>query len=94
MAERQSCTTVDEFVLLIFIEPDEKLLPVEPIASEVLLETYKRKLADEARLFLAEFQVLPPHTALRFFPLAGCTALQRQKAKSQDFRRTWRDMDE
>lgn len=48
----------------LFIEPDEKLLPVEPIASEVLLETYKRKLADEARLFLAEFQVLPPHAAL------------------------------
>lgn len=51
-------------VLLLFIEPEDKLLPVEPIASEVLLETYKRKLADEARLFLAEFQVLPPHTAL------------------------------
>lgn len=30
---------------------------VEPIAAEVLLETYKRKLADEGRLFLAEFQV-------------------------------------
>lgn len=46
------------------IEPDEKLMAVEPITSEVLLETYKRKLADEARLFLAEFQVLPPRTAL------------------------------
>lgn len=51
-------------VLLLFIELDEKLLAVDPIASEVLLETYKRKLADEARLFLAEFQVLPPHAAL------------------------------
>lgn len=32
-------------------------MPVEPIVAEVLLETYKRKLADEGRLFLAEFQV-------------------------------------
>uniref|UniRef100_A0A669EAB0 Receptor-type tyrosine-protein phosphatase C n=1 Tax=Oreochromis niloticus TaxID=8128 RepID=A0A669EAB0_ORENI len=31
----------------------------EPIAAEVLLETYKRKLADEGRLFLAEFQSIP-----------------------------------
>lgn len=30
---------------------------VEPIAAEVLLDAYKRKLADEGRLFLAEFQV-------------------------------------
>lgn len=43
-------------------QPDEKLMAVEPITSEVLLETYKRKLADEARLFLAEFQSIP-----RFF---------------------------
>lgn len=39
-------------------------MPVEPIAAEVLLETYKRKLADEARLFLAEFQVVPLSTLL------------------------------
>lgn len=32
-------------------------MPVEPIAAELLLEAYKRKLADEGRLFLAEFQV-------------------------------------
>lgn len=32
-------------------------MPVEPIAAEALLEAYKRKLADEGRLFLAEFQV-------------------------------------
>ncbi|XP_013862777.1 receptor-type tyrosine-protein phosphatase C, partial [Austrofundulus limnaeus] len=38
---------------------EEHLLTVEPIAAEVLLETYKRKLADEARLFLAEFQSIP-----------------------------------
>ncbi|XP_041862316.1 receptor-type tyrosine-protein phosphatase C isoform X3 [Melanotaenia boesemani] len=38
---------------------EDNLLLVEPISSEVLLETYKRKLADEARLFLAEFQSIP-----------------------------------
>uniref|UniRef100_A0AAQ5Y8J5 Receptor-type tyrosine-protein phosphatase C n=1 Tax=Amphiprion ocellaris TaxID=80972 RepID=A0AAQ5Y8J5_AMPOC len=35
------------------------LLPVEPIVADVLLDTYKRKLADEGRLFLAEFQSIP-----------------------------------
>ncbi|XP_074490897.1 receptor-type tyrosine-protein phosphatase C isoform X2 [Sebastes fasciatus] len=38
---------------------EENLLPVEPIAAEFLLEAYKRKLADEGRLFLAEFQSIP-----------------------------------
>lgn len=41
------------------IVPDDEdnLMSIEPIAAEVLLEAYKRKLADEGRLFLAEFQV-------------------------------------
>lgn len=39
------------------LDDHENLLPVEPIAAEALLEAYKRKLADEGRLFLAEFQV-------------------------------------
>ncbi|XP_023281907.1 receptor-type tyrosine-protein phosphatase C-like, partial [Seriola lalandi dorsalis] len=38
---------------------EENLMPVEPITAEVLLEAYKRKLADEGRLFLAEFQSIP-----------------------------------
>ncbi|KAM9848657.1 receptor-type tyrosine-protein phosphatase C [Aulostomus maculatus] len=38
---------------------EENLLPVEPIAADVLLETYKRKWADEGRLFLEEFQSIP-----------------------------------
>lgn len=42
---------------LLVVDDEENLLLVEPIAAEVLLETYKRKLADEGRLFLAEFQV-------------------------------------
>uniref|UniRef100_A0A672FKS0 protein-tyrosine-phosphatase n=1 Tax=Salarias fasciatus TaxID=181472 RepID=A0A672FKS0_SALFA len=38
---------------------EESLMSVEPIAAGVLLETYKRKYADEGRLFLAEFQSIP-----------------------------------
>lgn len=72
-------------VLLAMIEPDEKLMAVEPITSEVLLETYKRKLADEARLFLAEFQVLPPRTALHSDILPGCIVPERQKTESEQF---------
>ncbi|XP_061539989.1 receptor-type tyrosine-protein phosphatase C isoform X2 [Phycodurus eques] len=32
---------------------------VEPIEANIFLEAYKRKLADEGRLFLAEFQSIP-----------------------------------
>uniref|UniRef100_A0A8C8FUK7 Receptor-type tyrosine-protein phosphatase C n=1 Tax=Oncorhynchus tshawytscha TaxID=74940 RepID=A0A8C8FUK7_ONCTS len=38
---------------------EENLLNVEPIGSEVLLDAYKRKIADEGRLFLQEFQSIP-----------------------------------
>uniref|UniRef100_A0A4W2EFX8 Receptor-type tyrosine-protein phosphatase C n=1 Tax=Bos indicus x Bos taurus TaxID=30522 RepID=A0A4W2EFX8_BOBOX len=37
----------------------KQLMNVEPIHADVLLETYKRKMADEGRLFLAEFQSIP-----------------------------------
>ena len=40
-----------------FLGDEENLLNVEPIGSEVLLDAYKRKIADEGRLFLQEFQV-------------------------------------
>lgn len=43
---------------LMFKDDEKQLMIVEPIHSDVLLETYKRKIADEGRLFLAEFQVL------------------------------------
>lgn len=41
--------------------PDEEklLLDIEPIPVEQLLDTYKRKNADEGRLFLDEFQSIP-----------------------------------
>lgn len=32
-------------------------MTVEPIPAESLLDVYKKKIADEGRLFLAEFQV-------------------------------------
>ncbi|XP_039590835.1 receptor-type tyrosine-protein phosphatase C [Polypterus senegalus] len=50
----------DESVELIGRPDDDKqLLHVDPIPAELLLETYKRKIADEGRLFLAEFQSIP-----------------------------------
>uniref|UniRef100_A0A8C6SR43 Receptor-type tyrosine-protein phosphatase C n=1 Tax=Neogobius melanostomus TaxID=47308 RepID=A0A8C6SR43_9GOBI len=45
-----------------FVTPsdeEERLLNVEPIPADALLDTYKKKLADEGRLFLAEFQSIP-----------------------------------
>ncbi|KAK7888610.1 hypothetical protein WMY93_024170 [Mugilogobius chulae] len=38
---------------------EERLLNIDPIPGDELLDTYKRKLADEGRLFLAEFQSIP-----------------------------------
>ncbi|XP_076135016.1 receptor-type tyrosine-protein phosphatase C isoform X3 [Alosa pseudoharengus] len=35
------------------------LMTVEPIAADSLLDVYKKKIADEGRLFLAEFQSIP-----------------------------------
>uniref|UniRef100_A0AAQ5ZR26 Receptor-type tyrosine-protein phosphatase C n=1 Tax=Amphiprion ocellaris TaxID=80972 RepID=A0AAQ5ZR26_AMPOC len=47
------------YKIYILKHDEETLLPVEPIVADVLLDTYKRKLADEGRLFLAEFQSIP-----------------------------------
>uniref|UniRef100_A0A1A8DMD3 Receptor-type tyrosine-protein phosphatase C n=1 Tax=Nothobranchius kadleci TaxID=1051664 RepID=A0A1A8DMD3_NOTKA len=58
--KRRKSHDMNESMELIRGENDEEnLLTVEPIAAEILLETYKRKLADEGRLFLAEFQSIP-----------------------------------
>uniref|UniRef100_A0A8C3CB13 Receptor-type tyrosine-protein phosphatase C n=1 Tax=Cairina moschata TaxID=8855 RepID=A0A8C3CB13_CAIMO len=49
-----------EDMSLVGVKDDERqLLNIEPIPSEKLLETYKRKIADEGRLFLEEFQSIP-----------------------------------
>ncbi|KAM3876327.1 receptor-type tyrosine-protein phosphatase C [Diretmus argenteus] len=45
--------------LLTTSNDEETLMNVEPIAAEVLLDAYKRKIADDGRLFLAEFQSVP-----------------------------------
>ncbi|XP_069009367.1 receptor-type tyrosine-protein phosphatase C isoform X1 [Embiotoca jacksoni] len=58
--KRRNSHDLSENIMLISNANDEEnLMPVEPIAADALLESYKRKLADEARLFLAEFQSIP-----------------------------------
>uniref|UniRef100_A0A3P8SD43 Receptor-type tyrosine-protein phosphatase C n=2 Tax=Amphiprion percula TaxID=161767 RepID=A0A3P8SD43_AMPPE len=58
--KRRNLQDGSENMMLISTANDEEtLLPVEPIVADVLLDTYKRKLADEGRLFLAEFQSIP-----------------------------------
>ncbi|XP_034002345.1 receptor-type tyrosine-protein phosphatase C isoform X3 [Trematomus bernacchii] len=59
LRRRQSHNLGESMLLITTANDEENLLAVEPIAAEVLLETYKRKLADEGRLFLAEFQSMP-----------------------------------
>ncbi|KAM7011950.1 receptor-type tyrosine-protein phosphatase C [Tautogolabrus adspersus] len=57
--KRRQSHDMSENIKLITTNDEENLLPVEPITAEFLLEAYKRKLADEGRLFLAEFQSIP-----------------------------------
>ncbi|XP_019202241.1 receptor-type tyrosine-protein phosphatase C isoform X2 [Oreochromis niloticus] len=59
LKRRKSHDLGENIHLISTTNDEENLLLVEPIAAEVLLETYKRKLADEGRLFLAEFQSIP-----------------------------------
>ncbi|XP_067368925.1 receptor-type tyrosine-protein phosphatase C-like isoform X4 [Channa argus] len=59
LKRRKSHDMGEEMGLITPGNDEENLLSVEPIAGEILLETYKRKLADEGRLFLAEFQSIP-----------------------------------
>ncbi|XP_072199272.1 receptor-type tyrosine-protein phosphatase C isoform X2 [Excalfactoria chinensis] len=48
-----------EVISLVVKDDERQLLNIEPIPSEKLLEMYKRKIADEGRLFLDEFQSIP-----------------------------------
>ncbi|XP_048395534.2 receptor-type tyrosine-protein phosphatase C isoform X2 [Stegostoma tigrinum] len=57
--QRKSSRNSEEFVELIEHDDEKQLLNVEPIAAEQLIDEYKRKKADESRLFLAEFQSIP-----------------------------------
>ncbi|KAG7487604.1 hypothetical protein MATL_G00025170 [Megalops atlanticus] len=59
LLQRRNSDNNDEHVHLMPLDDEANLLNVEPIAAEHLLDTYKRKIADEGRLFLAEFQSIP-----------------------------------
>ncbi|KAI1891504.1 hypothetical protein AGOR_G00144490 [Albula goreensis] len=59
LLQKRNSNNNDERTELIPINVDENLMNVEPITAELLLDTYKRKIADEGRLFLAEFQSIP-----------------------------------
>ncbi|XP_037400953.1 receptor-type tyrosine-protein phosphatase C isoform X8 [Pygocentrus nattereri] len=56
--------------------PTNTLLPVEPISADALVETYKKKIADEGRLFMEEFQSIP-----RIF--SNYTVKEAKKAENQ-----------
>uniref|UniRef100_W5MLN4 Receptor-type tyrosine-protein phosphatase C n=1 Tax=Lepisosteus oculatus TaxID=7918 RepID=W5MLN4_LEPOC len=60
LLQKRNSNFCSNFVLSVTSAEDEaQLLNVEPISAEHLLDTYKRKVADEGRLFLAEFQSIP-----------------------------------
>ncbi|XP_010125304.1 PREDICTED: receptor-type tyrosine-protein phosphatase C [Chlamydotis macqueenii] len=57
---KKKLSNSSEGVNLVAVKDDDRqLLNIEPIPSEQLLEMYKRKIADEGRLFLDEFQSIP-----------------------------------
>ncbi|XP_062991285.1 receptor-type tyrosine-protein phosphatase C isoform X2 [Elgaria multicarinata webbii] len=56
---RDKSSNADEAVMLVPRDDEKQLRSIEPIPAELLLETYKRKIADEGRLFLDEFQSIP-----------------------------------
>ncbi|CAN8217742.1 unnamed protein product [Coccothraustes coccothraustes] len=57
---KNKLSSSSEGVNLVAVKDDDKqLLNIEPIPSELLLDTYKKKIADEGRLFLEEFQSIP-----------------------------------
>ncbi|KAM5300783.1 receptor-type tyrosine-protein phosphatase C isoform 2-T2 [Glossophaga mutica] len=56
---KKRSSNLDEQQELVERDDEKQLMNVDPIHADVLLETYKRKIADEGRLFLAEFQSIP-----------------------------------
>ncbi|XP_011365612.1 receptor-type tyrosine-protein phosphatase C [Pteropus vampyrus] len=58
VSQATSCKLLPR-ILTVFKDDEKQLMNVEPIHADILLETYKRKIADEGRLFLAEFQSIP-----------------------------------
>ncbi|XP_053768990.1 receptor-type tyrosine-protein phosphatase C isoform X2 [Desmodus rotundus] len=56
---KRRSSNLDEQQELVERDDEKQLMNVEPTHADMLLETYKRKIADEGRLFLAEFQSIP-----------------------------------
>ncbi|XP_014684789.1 receptor-type tyrosine-protein phosphatase C isoform X3 [Equus asinus] len=56
---KKRSSNLDEQQELVERDDEKQLMNVEPIHADILLDTYKRKIADEGRLFLAEFQSIP-----------------------------------
>nr|XP_010298331.1 PREDICTED: receptor-type tyrosine-protein phosphatase C [Balearica regulorum gibbericeps] len=57
---KKKLSNSSEGVNLVAVKDDDRqLLNIEPIPAEQLLDTYKKKIADEGRLFLDEFQSIP-----------------------------------
>ncbi|XP_077308861.1 receptor-type tyrosine-protein phosphatase C isoform X3 [Lithobates pipiens] len=57
--QKKSSSNNENCILLNNTDEEKLLLVIEPIPVEQLLDTYKRKNADEGRLFLDEFQSIP-----------------------------------
>ncbi|KAG8515119.1 Receptor-type tyrosine-protein phosphatase C, partial [Galemys pyrenaicus] len=57
--QKRRSRNLEEQQELVERDDEKQLMNVEPISADNLLETYKRKIADEGRLFLAEFQSIP-----------------------------------
>ncbi|XP_029474082.1 receptor-type tyrosine-protein phosphatase C isoform X2 [Rhinatrema bivittatum] len=57
--KKRSSSDLGENTQLIEWDDEKQLLNVDPIPAEQLLDVYRKKIADEGRLFLAEFQSIP-----------------------------------
>ncbi|XP_040215800.1 receptor-type tyrosine-protein phosphatase C isoform X3 [Rana temporaria] len=57
--QRRSSSNNEDSIPLTNQDEEKLLLDIEPIPVEQLLDTYKKKNADEGRLFLDEFQSIP-----------------------------------
>ncbi|XP_048833708.1 receptor-type tyrosine-protein phosphatase C-like isoform X4 [Brienomyrus brachyistius] len=58
LQKRNSCSSNDELELMTKDE-GQSLLDVKPITAELLLDAYKKKIANKGCLFQAEFQSIP-----------------------------------
>ncbi|NP_001103359.1 receptor-type tyrosine-protein phosphatase C isoform 2 precursor [Rattus norvegicus] len=73
---KKRSSNLDEQQELVERDEEKQLINVDPIHSDLLLETYKRKIADEGRLFLAEFQSIP--RVFSKFPIKDARKSQNQ----------------